>query len=69
MVVTFGDGKKFRPKIQGRFREGHGSHLIDLLGKTEDLLTAWSSCIAALIVGEARAKSCYTLAELRQKVH
>ena len=30
MVVTFGDGKKFRPKIQARFREGHGSHVIDL---------------------------------------
>ena len=32
MVVTFADGKKYRPKIQARFREGHGSHVIDLPG-------------------------------------
>ena len=32
MIVTFGDGKKSRPKIQARFREGHGSHVIDLPG-------------------------------------
>ena len=66
------NGKKFRPKIQARFREGHGSHVIDMrliCRETEDLLTAWSSSIAALIVDEARAKSCYTLDELRQKVH
>lgn len=33
MVVTFGDGQTFRPNIHARFREGHGSHVIDLPGK------------------------------------
>jgi hypothetical protein len=37
MVVTFGDGKKFRPKIQARFREGHGSHVIDLPGNRRSI--------------------------------
>ena len=32
MVVTFDNGKKSRPKTQARFREGHGSHVIDLPG-------------------------------------
>jgi hypothetical protein len=39
MVLTFGDGKKFRPKIQARFRvrEGHGSHVIDLPGNRRSI--------------------------------
>jgi hypothetical protein len=37
MVVTFGDGKKFRPKIQARFREGHGSHVINLPGNRRSI--------------------------------
>jgi len=37
MVVTFGDGKKFKPNIQARFREGHGSHVIDLPGNRRSI--------------------------------
>jgi hypothetical protein len=37
MVVTFGDGKKYKPKIQARFREGHGSHVIDLPGNRRSI--------------------------------
>ena len=37
MVVTFGDGQKFRPKIQARFREGRGSHVINLPGNRRSI--------------------------------
>jgi hypothetical protein len=33
MVVRFADGKTFKPKIKGRFREGSESPVIDLPGK------------------------------------
>jgi hypothetical protein len=33
MIVTFGDGETFRPRIHKRFAEGRGSHVIDLPGK------------------------------------
>ena len=32
MIVTFADGKKYRPNIRARFHQGHGSHVIDLPG-------------------------------------
>jgi hypothetical protein len=32
MVVTFADGKTFKPKIRAHFAEGRGSHVIDLPG-------------------------------------
>ena len=32
MTVTFGDHKTFKPNIRSRFREGHGSRVIDLPG-------------------------------------
>ena len=37
MVVTFADGKTFKPKIQARFREGSGSHVIDLPGNRRSI--------------------------------
>jgi hypothetical protein len=37
MVVTFGDGKQFKPKIQARFREGRGSHVMDLPGNRRSI--------------------------------
>jgi hypothetical protein len=37
MIVTFGDGKTFRPKIQARFREGRGSHVINLPGNRRSI--------------------------------
>ena len=37
MIVTFGDGQKFRPKIQARFREGRGSHVINLPGNRRSI--------------------------------
>lgn len=37
MIVKFADGKTFRPKIQARFREGHGSHVIDLPGNRKSI--------------------------------
>lgn len=37
MVVTFADGKTFKPKMQARFREGSGSHVIDLPGKQRSI--------------------------------
>jgi len=32
MTVTFRDHKTFKPNIRARFRDGHGSHVIDLPG-------------------------------------
>ena len=37
MIVTFGDGETFRPKIQARFREGRGSHVINLPGRRRSI--------------------------------
>lgn len=37
MIVKFGDGKTFRPKIQARFREGRGSHVVDLPGNRRSI--------------------------------
>jgi hypothetical protein len=37
MVVTFGDGKTFRPKVRTSFREGHGSQVIDLPGNRRSI--------------------------------
>ena len=37
MIVKFADGKTFKPKIQGRFREGSGSQVIDLPGKERSI--------------------------------
>ena len=37
MIVKFADGKTFRPKIPARFREGHGSHVIDLPGNRRSI--------------------------------
>ena len=37
MIITFGDGEKFRPKIKARFREGRGSHVINLPGKRRSI--------------------------------
>jgi hypothetical protein len=37
MIVTFGDGEKFRPKTKARFREGRGSHVINLPGKRRSI--------------------------------
>jgi hypothetical protein len=37
MIVTFGDGKTFRPKIQARFRNGRGSYVMDLPGNRRSI--------------------------------
>jgi len=37
MIVTFGDGKTFSLKIQPRFREGRGSHVINLPGNRRSI--------------------------------
>lgn len=37
MTVTFGDNKTFKPKIRARFREGHGSQVIDLPGNRRSI--------------------------------
>ncbi|HMF49558.1 MAG TPA: hypothetical protein VK603_12990, partial [Candidatus Saccharimonadales bacterium] len=37
MIVTFGDGNTFRPKINARFREGRGSHVINLPGNRRSI--------------------------------
>lgn len=37
MIVTFGDHKTFRANIRAQFREGHGSHVIDLPGNRRSI--------------------------------
>jgi hypothetical protein len=37
MVVTFADGKTFKPKVKGRFREGSGSQVIYLPEKERSI--------------------------------
>jgi hypothetical protein len=37
MTVTFADHKTFKPNIRARFREGRGSHVIDLPGNRRSI--------------------------------
>jgi hypothetical protein len=61
MVVRFADGKTFKPKIQARFREGSGSHVIDLPEKQRSI-DGVEFVITASTVNRAGAESCCMLA-------